>query len=137
MRSAGEDLADRCERHRVDEMQRHRHGRAFGRVLSQIRNQVTGRHRGAGLGLHVGYRQLARIRIGLADQCGEGDGRMAVQQFLQRRGVDVVAAADDQILGAAGDPQLAWFVDAVRGRPSSPSPARRTRRGCGRRSGSR
>jgi hypothetical protein len=42
-----------------------------------------------------------------------GDGGVAEQSFLDDPGVDVVAAADDEVLGAAGEVDEAVGVDAA------------------------
>ena len=51
--------------------------------------------------------------IGLAHRCDQHDVAMHAQGLLDARRVDVVAAADDHILGAAGDPQIAVSIDAA------------------------
>ena len=51
------------------------------------------------------------IGVGLADRAGEGHLGMVHQRILDLRRIDVVAAADDQVLGAAGDPDVAVGVD--------------------------
>ena len=60
----------------------------------------------------VGDRYLAGVRVGAADRRGRGDLRVGEQRVLDDRGVDVVAAADDQVLGPAGQVDEAVLVDA-------------------------
>ena len=61
--------------------------------------------------LDVDRRQLAGMGVRLADRAGEGDRRMLHHRLLDQRRVDVVAAADDQVLGPAGDPEIAVGVE--------------------------
>ncbi|MNQ56253.1 hypothetical protein D3C85_703700 [compost metagenome] len=79
------------------------------RMLQQFRFADAG----AGFQLHVGHRQFADLVIGLANGGGHGHGRMLVQGFLDHLRVDVVAAADDQVLAAAGKPDVAIGVDTT------------------------
>ena len=65
------------------------------------------------LQLHVGDRQLAGIGVGLADHRGEADGGMLEDDLLDRRRIDVVAAADHEVLGAAGDPEVAVGIETA------------------------
>ncbi len=64
------------------------------------------------LELHVGHRQLADVRIRLAHHGRELDGRVLVEDLLDRRGIDVVAAPDDQVLGPPGEPEIAVCVES-------------------------
>jgi hypothetical protein len=66
--------------------------------------------RGALDELDIGAGHLARMGVGLADGAGEGHGRVPDQRLLDLGGVDVVAAADDDVLGAARDPDVAVGV---------------------------
>ncbi len=50
------------------------------------------------------------MRVGLADRAGHGDRRVPGQRLLDLGGIDVVAAADDQILRPPGDEQVALVV---------------------------
>ena len=43
----------------------------------------------------------------------EGNIRMSCQSFLDDRRVDVVTTTDDQILGASGDPEIAFLVNTT------------------------
>ena len=47
---------------------------------------------------------LAGVRVGPTDGGHSGDRRVLEQRILDRRGIEVVAAADDQVLGAPGEP---------------------------------
>ena len=51
------------------------------------------------------------MRVGTSDGRGGGDRRVAQQRVLDDRRVDVVAAADDQVLGPAGEVDEAVGVD--------------------------
>ncbi|MOA07249.1 hypothetical protein D3C78_1269360 [compost metagenome] len=71
---------------------------------------------GAGLPrpqLHVGDRHLARVRVGAADCSGQGYGGMRLQSLLDLLGIDIVAAADDQLLLAPGQPEVALRILAT------------------------
>ena len=61
----------------------------------------------------VGHRDLAGVPVGAADGRGGGDAGVAQQRVLDDPGVDVVAAADDQVLGPAGQGHEAAVVDAA------------------------
>ena len=61
----------------------------------------------------VGDGHLAGVDVGPADRRGRGDLRVGEQRVLDDRGVDVVAAADDQVLGPAGEADEAVLVDAA------------------------
>ena len=78
---------------------------------------------GAGLELHVGDRHLAGMRVGPADRGGDLHGRMPVQRLFDARRIDVVAAADDQLLLAAGQPEVAVRVLAAEVAGVQPAPA--------------
>ena len=56
---------------------------------------------GAGFQLNIGDRQFAGVRVRASDRRGQGDGRMRLQGVLDQLRIDVVAAADDQLLLAA------------------------------------
>jgi hypothetical protein len=53
---------------------------------------------------------LAQLRVGPADDGGLGDGGVLVQHLLDLARVDVVAAADDEVLLAVDDEQVAVLV---------------------------
>ena len=67
---------------------------------------------GAG-GDDVGDRDLAGVPVRAADGHGGADRGVAQQPVLDDPGVDVVAAADDQVLGPAGQVDEAAGVDAA------------------------
>ena len=67
---------------------------------------------GAG-GDDVGHRDLAGVPVGAADGRGAADAGVTQQRLLDDPGVDVVAAADDQVLGPAGEVDEAVGVDAA------------------------
>ena len=77
----------------------------------------------AGLELHVGDRQFAGVHVGAADRRGELHGRVPVQRLLDARGVDVVAAPDDELLLAAGQVEVAVRVLAAEVAGVQPAPA--------------
>ena len=106
-----EDLADAGQRHLRDRHHLHRHGGAFGDFLAAELAQLVGCHLGAGLELHEGHRHLAGVAVGQADRRGDLDRGMAHQRLLDDDRVDVVAAADDQVLRAPGEPEVAVLVE--------------------------
>ena len=59
----------------------------------------------------VGDRDLAGVPVGAPDRHGGADRRVAQQPVLDHPGVDVVAAADDEVLGPAGQVHQAAGVD--------------------------
>src|SRR5208283_3046424 len=61
----------------------------------------------------VGDRDLAGVPVGAADGHGGADRGVAQQRVLDDPGVDVVAAADDEVLGPAGEVDEAAGVDAA------------------------
>ena len=61
----------------------------------------------------VGAGALAQPRVGHGDDGGRGDARVAEQQQLDLLGVDLLAAAVDQVLDAALDGDVALAVDRV------------------------
>src|SRR5215472_8273306 len=61
----------------------------------------------------VGDRDLAGVPVGAPYGRRRGDGGVSEQSFLDDPGVDVVAAADDEVLGAAGEVDEAVAVDAA------------------------
>ncbi len=60
---------------------------------------------------HHGAGPLAEPRVGIGDDRHLGDGRMAVEQRLDLDDGDVLAAADDDVLGPAGDAHIARLVE--------------------------
>ena len=60
---------------------------------------------------HVGDGYLTGVRVGSADGRGRGDLGVGEQRVFDDGGVDVVAAADDEVLGAAGQVHEAVGVD--------------------------
>ena len=54
---------------------------------------------------------LAGVRVGPSDGGDASHGRVLEQRILDRRRVEVVAAADDQVLGATGEPDEAIRVN--------------------------
>src|SRR5580658_7435828 len=109
-----EHLADAGERHRINLENLNRDRRALGRALTDPGLQFTRIDCRARFQLHVADRQFAGIGIGLADDSGKSNGGMLEQDLLDRSGIDIVAAADHQVLGAAGDPEKAVFVETAK-----------------------
>ena len=68
---------------------------------------------GAGRGRDEKDRGFAGIGIGAPDRGGEADAGKAKRDILDGGGVDVVATADDHVLGPAGDIYLAVVADAA------------------------
>jgi hypothetical protein len=52
------------------------------------------------------------VDVGAPDRAGRGDLRVGQQRVLDDGGVDVVPAADDEVLGPAGEVDEAVRVDA-------------------------
>ena len=105
-----EHLAHTRQRNGIDQDHLHRHGGAFGRAAAHMLHQIGHPGFGARLELHVGNRQLARIGIGLAHNGHQRHVGVLEESLLHRHRVNVVRAANDQVLGAAGDPQVAIFI---------------------------
>ncbi len=54
--------------------------------------------------LNKGTRHLSSMGIWLTNRAGKGNGRMGQKRFFDFRRINIVATANDQILGAASDP---------------------------------
>src|SRR5579883_721402 len=106
-----EHFADAGERHRIDRDDLHRDSGALGRALAHPAFEFARLDLRARLELHIADRQFAGIGIGLSDHGGEADGGMLEHDLLDRRRIDIVAAADHEILGAAGDPEKAVGIE--------------------------
>ena len=107
-----EDLADGGLRQLGQDLEVLRHRRRLGDMVARMRHQLLARSAvAAGDQLDIDRRQLAGTGVRLADRAGEGDRRVLHHRVLDQRRVDVVPAADDQVLGAAGDPDVAVGVD--------------------------
>src|SRR6185437_7485135 len=61
----------------------------------------------------VGDWDLAGVPVGTANRHGVADGGVAPQRLLDYPGIDVVAAADDEVLGPARKADEAVRVDAA------------------------
>ena len=118
-----EHLADGGQRHRRDDHHFGRRGGALRDVCAGEFVQFAGLGLRAGFQLHEGDRHLAGMGIGPAHGSGDFDGGVAVQHFLDRQRVDVVAAADDHVLGPAGEPQIAVGVEPAEVAGVEPGPA--------------
>ena len=66
---------------------------------------------------HRGRHLLAVLLVRDAEAGGVGDRRMREQGVLDLAGRDVLAAADDQLLDAPDEPQVAVLEDALVARP--------------------
>mmetsp|Transcript_18179 Transcript_18179/g.28470 ORF Transcript_18179/g.28470 Transcript_18179/m.28470 type:complete len:267 (-) Transcript_18179:5005-5805(-) len=78
-----------------------------------MRHQRIGRHRRPVDQLHIGARQLARMRVRLANSPRKSHRRMAHQRLFDLCRINVVPAPNDQVLGAARDPQIPIAVKAA------------------------
>ena len=76
-----------------------------------MRAQSVEIERRAGAELDVGGGALAEDPVGHADRRGEGDARMERDAFFDRGGREILAAADDDVVGAADDAQVALGVE--------------------------
>src|SRR5579863_324425 len=108
-----EHLADAGQRHRIDWDNLHGRGGAFGGALSDPRFQLARLDSRTRFQLHVAHRQLAGIGVRLTHHGGKAYGWMLEHDLLDRGGIDVVAATNDEILGAAGDPEVAILVETT------------------------
>ena len=77
------------------------------KVLAQERHQLGRRHRGARLQHHERLGRLAAILVRHADHRDLGHRRVAVDRLLDRARVHVVAAAQDEVLDAVDDREVA------------------------------
>src|SRR5262249_7483168 len=94
-----------------------------------VRPQFLGRGRGAGLERDGRADLLAELVVGDPDHGRLGDRGMLVEDLLDLARVDVVAAADDHLLLAVHDEEVAVLVHP--GQVTSPEPAVRDRLGRG------
>ena len=69
---------------------------------------------------------LAPLLVGETDDRDVGDGVVLAQHFLDLGRCDVLAAADDRVVGAALDEQVAVGVESTHDRASRTSPAAST-----------
>src|SRR5689334_3314285 len=109
-----EHLADTGKGHRINGNDLRGNSGTLGRTLTYPRFQFTRLDCRARLQLHVADGQLASIGVRLTDHGGKAYGRMPEHDFFYRAGIDVVAATNNKILGAAGDPEVAVLVDAAK-----------------------
>ena len=109
-----EDLADGRHRHLRDDLDAHRHRRSLGDASGGELAQVLGRGSRPVPQHDVGHRNLAGVRVRLADCGRQHDVRVFAQALLDHLRIDVVTAADDQVLGAPCEPQVAVLVIAAR-----------------------
>ena len=103
-------LANASEWHRVDRDNLHWNSGALGRALADPDFKLARCSDGPWLYLYVGHGQFAGISVGLTDHRGQADGRMLEEDVLNRTRIDIVAATDHNVLGAAGDPEKAVLV---------------------------
>ena len=80
-------------------------------VLGCEIHQFICRHRGARYELYIDTRDFTRIGVGLSDCTGHRNGRVAGQGLFDVGGIDVMAAANDQVLGAPCDPDVTIAID--------------------------
>ena len=113
-----EHLAVRRQRNLVErqEILRHVELRQAGRV--EMRQQLVRRDALAGAEHHGEADLLAEPRVLHRHGGGALHGGVPRRQFLDPRRMDVVAAADDDVLAAAGDAQIAVLRRASRDRRS-------------------
>src|SRR5262249_11625665 len=105
-----QDPARRADRQLVYEL----HGARIlvsGHTLLGVRDQFFGSDRVARLELDDGLDLLAEPLVGDADHSGCGDGRVRVQLLLDLTRIDVEATADDQLLLAVHDEEIAVVID--------------------------
>jgi hypothetical protein len=84
----------------------------FGDASRQVLNELGGRRSRSWHQLDIAYGKLARIAVGFADGGCEQNVRGLQQRLLDQGRIDVVAAADDDILGPSGHEHKAVTVDA-------------------------
>src|SRR5579862_502325 len=65
-----------------------------------------------GLELDIGDGKFARVGVWAAHGRGDLHRGMAMELLLDCRRIDIVAAADDQVLLAAGEPEVALRIAA-------------------------
>ena len=122
-----EKLADRRRRQRRRDLDALRNRRLFGDRPRRVREQLRLGDDGAGLELNIGDGQFAGVRVRTSDRRGQGDGRMRLQRVLDQLRIDVVAAANDQLLLAPGEPEVAVGVLSAEVSGVEPGLARRAR----------
>ena len=88
-----------------------RHRRALVDIGAGMFQQFIDTDRGIADQFDIGTGQFAGAGVRLADGTGEGHGRMRKQRILDLGRVDIMAAANDQVLGPPGDPEIAIGVD--------------------------
>ena len=97
-------LSNRGQRDLVDDLDVLGGGGALGHVVDRPGLELVGSHAASACEGDERDGHLAGVRVGPADGGRGGDRRVLEQRILDRGGIDVVTAADDQVLGAAGEP---------------------------------
>src|SRR5437762_5251234 len=123
---AAEDLAGRGARDLVDELDL-ADPLVVGDPLLHEGHQLVARHAGTGADLHEGLRDLARLRIRLADDARVGDGGMLAEHRLDLRRPDPEALVLDELLLAVDDedvPVLVLLADVAGEEPAVPQHGR-------------
>ena len=85
----------------------------FREVLRDVIANRLHSDRRAGVGGDVQHRHLAVGGVGASDHGGLGDLRKLVDDDLDLPGIDVLAAADDHVLGPVDQDQVAIFVEVT------------------------
>jgi len=98
-------------RPRPDEAKIHELKRQKLRIKDEIAD-IAGAGTRPGYELNVGDRQFAGIGVRFADGCGKQHIRVFEQRLLDHRRIDIVSAADNHVLDAAGEPKVAVGIEA-------------------------
>ena len=103
-------------------------GGAFVHTLGCESKQLGFGHLAAGFERGKGHRHLARVGVWRTDCRTQGHRWVCTQGVFNHFGVDVVAAADDQVFGAARQVQAALRVDETHITRDEPTVGRETAR---------
>src|SRR2546425_1951962 len=102
-------LAASGQRERVEEAHQVGHFVVGDGVAAEVLELVA-RYDGALRGHDAGADQLPERLVGDADDAGVAHGRVRAEEVLQLARIDLVAAADDELVAAAPDPDVAVLV---------------------------
>ena len=113
-----EHLADAGHRHRIDRDDLHRNGGALRRAFAHPRLPVRPARPSRPASAAHSRPAIRRHRRRAGRPRRQSRRRDAEHDLLDRRGIDIVAAADHEVLGAAGDPEIAVRIEPCRDRRS-------------------
>ncbi len=120
------DLAHRSHRDCIDDSYAFRPSGSLGDQRPHEREQVFGARLHAGLEHDEGHGQFARMLIRFSDRGRDLHGAVPHQRFLDLSGIDVMGAANDDVLGTTCDIKLAIGGDVAQVPADQPATVRKS-----------